>query len=61
MATAPFDPIAAGTTMLALPTTRTLTDGQRDGDDCPWCRVELTTATRVDLGVRPGPDWKSVV
>lgn len=51
----PFDPIAAGTSMLALPRTSLLTDGQRDGETCPWCSVELTTGTRVDLGARPGP------
>ncbi|MGX1248678.1 hypothetical protein RKD48_001189 [Streptomyces ambofaciens] len=50
-----FDPIAVGTSMLALPKTSALTDGQRDGENCPWCSVELTTRTRVDLGARPGP------
>ncbi|MEU9640960.1 hypothetical protein [Streptomyces sp. NPDC048188] len=55
MATLPFDPIAMGTTMLALPRTLSLTDSQREGEDCPWCGTELTTGTRVDLGARPGP------
>jgi len=54
--TAPaFDPVERGTTMLALPKTFTLTRGQLDGEECPWCGTELTTSTRVDLGVRPGP------
>ena len=44
-----------GTTMLALPHVRKLTDGQRDGNACPWCDKPLTAVQGIDLGVRPGP------
>ncbi|MFB6787708.1 hypothetical protein ACFCWT_13630 [Streptomyces olivaceus] len=55
MATPAFDPIAAGTSMLVLPKTSRLTDGQRDGENCPWCNALLAPTDRLDLGVRPGP------
>ncbi|MCW5252256.1 MULTISPECIES: hypothetical protein [unclassified Streptomyces] len=48
-------PERLGTTMLALPTTRLLSDDQRDGRACPWCAAPVTEDTGIDLGTRPGP------
>ncbi|MEV6124337.1 hypothetical protein AB0M23_28155 [Streptomyces sp. NPDC052077] len=53
--TAAGTPEKHGTTMLALPKTRLLSDDQRDGRACPWCADPVTQATGVDLGIRPGP------
>ncbi|MYU22859.1 hypothetical protein [Streptomyces sp. SID8352] len=48
-------PEQRGTTMLALPQLRLLSDAQRDGRACPWCATSVTEDTGVDLGIRPSP------
>ncbi|MFJ8146061.1 hypothetical protein ACIQ6R_13410 [Streptomyces sp. NPDC096048] len=55
-----LDPVQSGTAMLALPKTSTLTAGQLDGEECPWCGTELTIRARVDLGERPGPQGVTI-
>lgn len=45
-----------GTLQLPLPALSQLSDRQRRGADCAWCRMALTSETAVDAGERPAVD-----
>ncbi|MBL3670656.1 hypothetical protein JL475_32745 [Streptomyces sp. M2CJ-2] len=42
--------------LLPLPEASTLSDAQRRGAACAWCRIPLTTETARDAGERPAAD-----
>jgi hypothetical protein len=45
----------AAVVLMDLPDPAKLTEPQRRGSDCLWCRVPLTAVTAVDLGERRHP------
>lgn len=45
----------AAVVLMDLPDPAKLTEAQRRGSDCLWCRAALTVETAVDLGERRHP------
>ena len=54
--THPPEPRTDGVLPLPLPTLTLLSDGQRRGSACAWCRLPLTAETAVDAGERAAED-----